>query len=59
MLFDKDLGEKLLLSKNMFRSGTNVMLDDVTVDELEKKLGVKVELVASEGHAFIDALVQE
>jgi putative radical SAM enzyme (TIGR03279 family) len=59
VLFDKDLGEKLLLSKNMFRSGTNVMLDDVTVDELEKKLGVKVELVASEGHAFIDALVQE
>jgi putative radical SAM enzyme (TIGR03279 family) len=58
-LIDKDLGEKLLLCKNMFRAGTNVMLDDVTADELAEKLGVKVQLVDSDGHALIEALVQE
>lgn len=57
-LSDKDLGEMLLLSKNMFRAGTTVMLDDVTCDELEDKLGVKVQLVDSNGQALIDSLVQ-
>ncbi|NLE25447.1 MAG: DUF512 domain-containing protein [Clostridiaceae bacterium] len=57
-LIGKDLGTTLLLCKNMFRAGTDVMLDDVTAGELEEKLGVKVQIVDSEGHAFIDALVQ-
>lgn len=58
-LINKNLGEKLLLCKNMFRAGTNVMLDDVTADELEYKLGVKVQLVDADGQAFIDALVED
>ncbi len=58
-LSGKDLGEKLFLSKNMFRSGTDVMLDDVSADELEKKLGVKVQIVDTTGQAFIDALIKK
>lgn len=58
-LTDKDLGEKLILCKNMFRAGTDIMLDDVTAGELEEKLGIKVQLVDSEGHALIEALVQD
>lgn len=54
----KDLGERLLLSRNMFRAGTGVMLDDVTCDELEDKLGVKIQIVDNCGQALIDALVQ-
>ncbi len=57
-LQDKDLGEKLLLSKNMFRAGTATMLDDVTADQLEEKLGVKIQIVDNSGQALIDALVQ-
>lgn len=55
---DKDLGERLLLSRNMFRAGTTDMLDDVTSEELEEKLGVKVQIVDNCGQALIDALVQ-
>jgi len=58
-LTGKDLGKKLYLSRNMFRSGTDVMLDDVSTTELEEKLGVKVQIVDTNGHAFIEALVQK
>lgn len=58
VLKDKDLGEQLLLCKNMFKADTTIMLDDVTADELEDKLDVKIQIVESDGYAFIDTLVQ-
>jgi NifB/MoaA-like Fe-S oxidoreductase len=58
-LSGKALGEKLLLSKNMFKSGTKVLLDDVSAHEIEEKLGVKIQIVDTNGQAFIDALVQK
>ncbi len=58
-LSGKELGEKLLLSKNMFRAGTDVMLDDISADQLEEKLGVKIQIVDTNGQAFIDVLVQK
>jgi len=58
-LKDKNLGEKLLLCRNMFKSGTDIMLDDVTKGELEDKLGIKVQLVDPDGYALIEALVRE
>ncbi len=48
-LKDADLGDELLLPINMMRSGERYFLDDVTVDELEKALGVKVTVVPN-GH---------
>lgn len=58
VLKDKELGEQLLLCKNMFKADTTIMLDDVTADELEDKLDVKIQIVESDGYAFIDTLVQ-
>ncbi|NLX64903.1 MAG: DUF512 domain-containing protein [Clostridiaceae bacterium] len=58
-LKDKDLGERLLLCRNMFKAGTELMLDDVTKGELEEKLGIEVQLVDSDGHALVEALVRE
>jgi len=58
-LKDKNLGEKLLLCRNMFKAGTDIMLDDVTKGELEEKLGIKVQLVDPDGYALIEALVRE
>ena len=53
----KELGERVLLPENVLRSGEDVFLDDITVEELEKSLQVKVDIVKSSGRDFIDALL--
>ena len=57
-LQDKPLGERLLLSQNMLRSGEEVFLDDVTVAEMEKTLQVKVDIVKSSGYDFVEAVLK-
>lgn len=52
----RDLGELLLLSRSMFRSGTEVLLDDVTRSGLETELGVPVMIVDNDGESFINTL---
>jgi len=56
-LKNQELGDVLLLPKNVLRSGENVFLDDVTVEELQNKLNIKVEIVGTAGadllHAFL------
>lgn len=53
----KKLGRHLLLPVNMFRTGEEVFLDDVTKQDLEKALQVKVRIVKSSGHDFVRALL--
>lgn len=55
-LKDKDLGDLLLLPSNMLRHEKDMFLDNVTVEELEKALNVKVEFISDDGYEFIDAL---
>lgn len=50
------LGDKLLIPRSMLRRGEDVFLDDMTVDELSKQLGVPVVPVEVDGYAFLDAL---
>lgn len=50
----KPLGEKLLLTENMFKADEDVMLDDTTLEELEQAFGVPVEIVPEDGFAFVD-----
>lgn len=57
-LKDKNLGERLLLSKNMFRADTDILLDDITAQDLEKELGIEVIIVDNDGQVLIDTLVQ-
>ncbi len=52
-LTDKDLGEKLLLPITMMKSGEEIFLDDVTVDELEKSLQTPIRIVKSGGDDFV------
>ncbi len=54
-----ELGERLLLPSNMIRAGERVFLDDVTVDELENTLQTKVNIVKSNGKAFILTVLGE
>ncbi len=56
-LADKELGERLLLPCNMFRSQEEVFLDDVTLSELEDALQVKVDIVKSSGQDFINTVL--
>lgn len=51
------LGERLLLPQNVLRSGERVFLDDLTVDDLEKALQVKADIVKSSGRDFVDAVL--
>ena len=55
----KKLGERLLLPKNTLRSGEEIFLDDVTVEEMEKALQVKIDIVKSSGYDFVDAILRE
>lgn len=49
----KSLGERLLLPENVLRSGTDMMLDDMTVTELSDALQVKVDIVKSSGYDLL------
>lgn len=53
----KDLGERLLLSCSMFRSGEEIFLDDVNVHDLERELQVSITVVDSSGEDFLDAVL--
>jgi putative radical SAM enzyme (TIGR03279 family) len=56
-LKDKPLGDKLLMPQNVLKSGEQIFLDDMTVDELEKALQVPIDIVKSNGRDFVDAVV--
>ena len=50
------LGSELLLPVSMLRSGEQVFLDDITVEELERSLQIKVRIVKSSGYDFVRAV---
>ena len=52
----KDLGERLLIPSNMLRAGEQVFLDDVTLDQVERTLGVPVTVVGQDGWELVDAI---
>ena len=55
---DKPLGERLLLPDCMLRSGESVFLDDVTVEEMENALQVKIDIVKSSGQDFVAKVIE-
>ena len=52
------LGERMLLPENVLRSGEQVLLDDYTVQDLEKTLQVPVDIVKSSGYDFINRILK-
>lgn len=56
-LKDKELGDELLISKSMLRSGEQIFLDDYTVSDLEKELNVKIKIVENNGKDFIAKVI--
>ena len=55
---EKEIGERLLLPINVLRSGEDVFLDDIRVQDVEKALQVKVDIVKSSGYDFLDAILK-
>lgn len=53
----RELGEELLLTEHMLRSGERVFLDDMTVEELSGALQVPITIVKSDGKAFLEAVL--
>ena len=56
-LKDKELGEKILIPCNMLRSGEDVFLDDLTVDDIREALGTEVVVVDEPGADLVDCVI--
>ena len=52
-----DLGDRLLLPCNMLRSGEDVFLDDVTVEELADFLKTKIVVVDEDGADLVSSVL--
>ena len=55
----KDLGDRLLLTNHMLKSGEPVFLDDVTVNAVQNALQIKVSIVESSGADFVSSLIED
>lgn len=52
----KELGSALYLPGSMFRSGEELMLDDVTKEDVEKALNVPVRIMTGSGRSVVHAM---
>ena len=53
------LGDILYIPSNMLRMGEQVFLDDVTVNDVESALGMRLVAIESGGKEFIDAILSK
>lgn len=51
--------EELIIPYSMLRDDDNIFLDDTTVEEAEKALGVKIVPVINDGYEFIEKILDE
>ena len=54
----RDLGDRLLLPCNLLRSGEKVFIDDITLEEVENTLQIKINIVESSGQDLLSCLLQ-
>ncbi|MCI8633673.1 MAG: DUF512 domain-containing protein [Lachnospiraceae bacterium] len=54
----QELGERLLLPENLLRSGEEVLLDDMTLTELENTLQIPISIVKSSGSDLIHSMIE-
>ncbi|MBO4886984.1 MAG: DUF512 domain-containing protein [Firmicutes bacterium] len=53
----KDLGERLLLPKGLLKADEDILLDDVSVKDIEKALQIPVSIVKSSGDSFVESIL--
>ncbi len=54
----KVLGQELLIPITMLRSDRDIFLDDISIEDVEKELDIKVTLVENDGSDFIQKVMQ-
>ena len=54
-----DLGEELIIPPNCLRNEGDMFLDDMTVDGLSEKLGIKITQNGSSGDELLSAFLGE
>lgn len=57
-LKDKNLNGTLLLARNMFKADSMIFLDDTTLEDVEKELGIKVRVVENDGYDFVQSVLE-
>ncbi|MFI3207816.1 MAG: DUF512 domain-containing protein [Eubacteriales bacterium] len=57
-LKDRKLGDRVLIPCNVLRTGEDVFLDDITLDEVKEALQVEVDIVKSSGYDLIDSIIK-
>ena len=58
-LKDRDLGEKLLLPGNLLKADEDILLDDMTLKDLENTLQIPVSIVKSSGEDFVRSILEQ
>ena len=54
-----DLGDALILPENVLKADEPIFLDDISVEEMEKVLGVPVLISPADGEGFIDVVLHQ
>ncbi|MBR2917083.1 MAG: DUF512 domain-containing protein, partial [Clostridia bacterium] len=53
----KPLGEKLVISGSMLRHDEDIFLDNITLKEVERELGVEIIVNKNDGFELLDMLI--
>lgn len=54
----KVIGERLIIPDTMVRDEDGIFLDDVSLDQVKQELGVKVEVIRSDGWELFEAMMR-
>lgn len=56
-LTGKDLGEKLIIPQVMLKSGEDIFLDDITLEEVSESLKIPIDPVSNDGYDLLDKII--
>ena len=57
-LKDVNLGNRLLLSETLLRDGEDILLDDISIPDIEKALQTRINIVKSDGKSFVQTIIE-
>ena len=53
-----EIGDRLLLSETLLKSGENILLDDISISDIEKALQTRINIVKSDGKSFVQTIIK-
>lgn len=53
----KEIGDNLIITKNMLRDGENILLDDITTEDIERELNCSIIAVCDDGYELLEAIL--